>query len=75
MLDKYAPRKKPLLSLRPTMKETELLDEAARRAALEKAGLLFQRAAVLCRLGQDFVPPFRGGGFRLFQFGGGGFRG
>ena len=37
ILGKYAPRKKPLLSLRPTIKEAELLDEAARRSALEKA--------------------------------------
>ncbi len=50
VLDKYAPRKKPLLSLRPTMKETELLDEAARRSALEKAGLINGHARTIGQL-------------------------
>ncbi len=50
VLDKYAPRKKPLLSLRPTMKEAELLDEAARRAALEKADAINGRARTIGQL-------------------------
>ena len=50
VLDKYAPRKKPLLSLRPTMKETELLDEAARRAALEKADTINGHARTIGQL-------------------------
>lgn len=50
VLDKYAPRKKPLLSLRPTMKEAELLDEAARRAALEKADAINGHARTIGQL-------------------------
>lgn len=50
VLDKYAPRKKPLLSLRPTMKEAELLDEAARRSALEKAEAINGRARTIGQL-------------------------
>lgn len=50
VLDKYAPRKKPLLSLRPTMKEAELLDEAARRAALDKADAINGHARTIGQL-------------------------
>ena len=50
VLDKYAPRKKPLLSLRPTMKEADLLDAAARRSALEKAETINGHARAIGQL-------------------------
>lgn len=50
VLGKYAPQKKPLLSLRPTIKEAELLDGDARRAALEKAEAITGHARTIGQL-------------------------
>lgn len=50
VLAKYAPQKKPLLSLRPTMGEAELLDEAARAAALQKAETINGHARTIGQL-------------------------
>ncbi len=50
VLGKYAPQKKPLLSLRPTIKEAALLDGDARRAALEKAETITAHARTIGQL-------------------------
>jgi len=50
VLAKYAPQKKPLLSLRPVMKEAELLDEKALTSALDKAGTINDHARIIGQL-------------------------
>ena len=50
VLEKYAPSKKPLLSLRPVMKEAEFLDGKARAAALEKAEAINGHARTIGQL-------------------------